>query len=83
LPRLKAKFFFRGTRATPQIPRLDRWEHPPAALHVFGRCSPSTAVPKGTAGVADALQKLIDDKSSDGAQASTAAEQVVYRLRAR
>ena len=35
--------------------------------------------------VADALQKLLDDKSGDtpGALATTAAEQVVYRLRAR
>jgi HEAT repeat protein len=43
------------------------------------------AVQKDTASVADALQKLIDDKSSEtpGAWASTPAEQVVYRLRAR
>jgi HEAT repeat protein len=41
------------------------------------------AVQKDGATVADALQKLVVDKSGDGALASTSAEQVVYRLRAR
>jgi hypothetical protein len=43
------------------------------------------AVQKDTGSVADALQKLVDDKSGDStvALSSTAAEQVVYRLRAR
>jgi len=43
------------------------------------------AVQKDTVSVVDALQKLLDDKSGDASAAvsSTAAEQVVYRLRAR
>ena len=43
------------------------------------------AVQKDAGAVADALQKLLDDKSGDGPGplATTAAEQVVYRLRAR
>ena len=43
------------------------------------------AVQKDTAAVADALQKLIEDKTAEtsAALSSTAAEQVVYRLRAR
>jgi hypothetical protein len=41
------------------------------------------AVQKDTAAVADALQKVVDDKSGDTALAKVAAEQVVYRLRAR
>jgi len=43
------------------------------------------AVQKDTAPVADALQKLVDDQSgeSSAALSSTAAEQVVFRLRAR
>ena len=43
------------------------------------------AVQKDTTMVADALQKIVDDKSGDGPGplASTAAEHVVYRLRAR
>jgi hypothetical protein len=43
------------------------------------------AVQKDTTMVADALEKVIDDRSGDGPGplASTAAEQVVYRLRAR
>jgi hypothetical protein len=43
------------------------------------------AVQKDAAPVADALQKLVDDRSGDApaALSSTAAEQVVYRLRAR
>jgi len=43
------------------------------------------AVQKDAASVADALQKLVEDKSGDvsAALSSTAAEQVVYRLRAR
>lgn len=43
------------------------------------------AVQKDTAAVAEALQKLVDDRSGDASAAlsSTAAEQVVYRLRAR
>ena len=41
------------------------------------------AVQKDTATVADALQKLVDGQAGDGPLASTTAEQVVYRLRAR
>jgi hypothetical protein len=42
------------------------------------------AAQKDAASVADALQKLVDDKSGDAsALSSTTAEQVVYRLRAR
>jgi hypothetical protein len=43
------------------------------------------AVQKDTVTVADALQKLVEDKSGEtsAALSSTAAEQVVYRLRAR
>jgi HEAT repeat protein len=41
------------------------------------------AVQKDAATVAEALQKLVDDPSGDGPLASTIAEQVVYRLRAR
>jgi hypothetical protein len=43
------------------------------------------AVQKDTVIVADALQKLVEDKSGEtsAALSSTAAEQVVYRLRAR
>jgi hypothetical protein len=41
------------------------------------------AVQKDATTVADALQKLVEDPSGDGALASTAAEEVVYRLRAR
>jgi hypothetical protein len=41
------------------------------------------AVQKDAVAVADALQKLVEDPSRDAALASTPAEQVVYRLRAR
>ncbi|HMI87177.1 MAG TPA: hypothetical protein VK550_23945 [Polyangiaceae bacterium] len=43
------------------------------------------AVQKDSASVADALQKVVDDKSGDASSSmsSTYAEQVVYRLRAR
>jgi hypothetical protein len=41
------------------------------------------AVQKDAATVADALQKLVEDPSRDGALANAAAEEVVYRLRAR
>ncbi|MET0594083.1 MAG: hypothetical protein ABW133_15390 [Polyangiaceae bacterium] len=60
------------------LPSLANAETRSAAVLAVDR-----AVQKDAAPVADALQKLVDEKGGDGQLGSTAAEQIVYRLRSR